>query len=104
MATTKMLKIRTASVHRAFEFFFDSADYDRLVGRTFYVVECEYQRGSTGSGTAYELRDEPGRTNMSHEPRLHGWLGTTDNVYRYALGRYEVVGRSRTHLHLREVA
>jgi hypothetical protein len=32
------------------------------------------------------LQRQPGRTNMSGEIRVDGWLGTTDNVYRAALG------------------
>lgn len=47
----------------------------------------------------YILSHEPGRTNQSHEERTDGWLGTTDNVARYAEGAIRVtvdkVGRRR---------
>lgn len=102
-AADKLLKIRVGDVRRDFRMFFDWEDYDTLIGHTFYVVRREYQPGSSGLGTGYELREEPGRTNMSHEQRIVGWLGTTDNVYRYAMGRYEVVARKGGWLHLRDV-
>lgn len=30
------------------------------------------------------------RTNQSHEPRWNGWLGTTNDVDRFAEGAYEI--------------
>jgi len=32
--------------------------------------------------------DKPGRTNLSNEERVEGWLGTTDNRDRTALGEF----------------
>lgn len=34
----------------------------------------------------YVLQPRPCHTNRSHEPRLTGWCGETDNVSRYASG------------------
>ena len=33
----------------------------------------------------------PGRTNLSGEAKLYGWLGTTDNIDRNALGLVQIV-------------
>ncbi len=33
-----------------------------------------------GSNPRWSLRKRPAHTNSSHEPRLHGWCGTTNNV------------------------
>ncbi len=42
---------------------------------------------SPASGQPYvSMSDEPGITNMSREPRVSGWLGTTNNTSRTALG------------------
>lgn len=42
----------------------------------------------------YSVCARPGRTNQSGEPRLTGWLGTTDNVARYARGLVRVGART----------
>lgn len=45
-----------------------------------------------GRGAEYiELRAQPARTNLSHEPRTEGWIGTTNDVEATALGEFEVV-------------
>jgi len=38
----------------------------------------------------YELRDTPAFTNRSHEPRLHGWCGSYNNVSTYGHGFWVV--------------
>lgn len=35
---------------------------------------------------------EPGRTNLSGEQRVDGWLGTTDDIYQVALGLFDADG------------
>lgn len=75
-------------------------ELDALAGREFYVI----RRESEQRGVRYGLNVQAGRTNMSREERVKGWLGNTDGVDYRALGRFAVVGRSSTHLHLREVA
>ena len=42
-----------------------------------------------GKSPRYTLVDRPLYTNGSHQPRLHGWCGTTDNISRHKeLARY----------------
>lgn len=69
-----------------------------LIGKRTYVTTTSRPR----QGETYHLNAQPGRTNLSHEARIKGWLGTTDNIYRSALGYFEVIGHSSSHLHLRE--
>jgi len=57
-----------------------------------FLVEDEYigpNRASKGQ-RAHLIRvlDTPARTNMSGEARITGWLGTTDDWYREALGEF----------------
>lgn len=58
------------------------------VGQTVYPVRRSHVH--TGAETL-ELRSQPGRKNLSHEPCERGWLGTTNDVSAEALGRFEVV-------------
>jgi len=49
------------------------------------------QRVDTRSGEErWLLSTDPGRTNMSHETRLSGWLGTTNDIAMYARGHVRV--------------
>lgn len=58
-------------------------------GQVIYPVLCRHlHRGDE----RLELRTQPGRTNLGHEPKSRGWLGTTNDVERFALGEYTVVG------------
>ena len=42
---------------------------------------------SSASGRTYvRMSDEPGVSNVSREPRVSGWLGTTNGTSRTALG------------------
>ena len=38
----------------------------------------------------YELRNTPAHTNQSHEPRLHGWCGTYNDLSTNAQGMVRV--------------
>lgn len=49
------------------------------------------QRSPQGRADTYHLRRHPARTNGSHEPKLYGWCGETDNVSVYAEGLARVV-------------
>lgn len=51
------------------------------VGQIVFVVEI-IREGRSYFG----LRSTPLRTNKSHEPRLHGLCGETDNISRFARG------------------
>ena len=42
------------------------------------------------SSTRYELRSTPAHTNQSHEPRLHGWCGTYNDLSTSARGMVRV--------------
>lgn len=42
------------------------------------------------------LQDDPPRTNQSHEPRLTGWCGTTNDVAVYGRGMARVLRCSRS--------
>lgn len=47
---------------------------------------------NTSSGTyKYEIYDEPQTMNMSHEIKIQGWLGTTNNINRTALGKFNSI-------------
>lgn len=49
--------------------------------------------------THWTIRSEPGITNMSREPRIEGWLGTTNDRSYSAWGRYETVESARARIH-----
>ena len=36
----------------------------------------------------WEAYDRPQKTNMSGEPKVSGWLGTTNNINKTALGKF----------------
>lgn len=53
------------------------------VGQTGFLVEVH----DTMKGwRRFDLRDHPAKTNMSFEPRLHGWCGTSNDVACHAHG------------------
>ena len=65
----------------------------------YYIIERQYagpnaknlatDRKNIVDGHQYVVRSEPGVTNMSHEPRTSGWLGTTCGWSEHAQGAYE---------------
>ena len=60
----------------------------------FYVEELRYH-GPNADDAAYidfdrfEVTTQPTRTNMTREICLDGWLGTSNDVSRYAHGVYD---------------
>ena len=54
----------------------------------FLVETCDASRKWA---TTHSLRDRPCHTNVSHEPRLRGWCGSTNNISYDALGLAKVV-------------
>lgn len=62
-------------------------DYTAGVG---FLIETRPQ----GKAPRFEVHPHPGHTNQSHEPRLSGWLGETNNVSSFARGVVRCVGRS----------
>lgn len=71
-------------------------------GDSLYVIRIDNLTGR-GDAASYRLNTTPMVTNSSHEPRVTGWLGATNDRSLYALGRYQVVGGSSTHMHLRQL-
>ncbi len=65
-------------------------------GDTGYLIEASRPAG----WESYRLSPRPGRTNMSGQERLDGWLGMTDTINRYAHGYRAVTKITRTHYHL----
>lgn len=59
------------------------------VGTIGFLVEIT--QNNYGGATRYGLYDRPCHTNQSHEPRLTGWCGETNNVSRTAQGLARVV-------------
>jgi hypothetical protein len=56
-----------------------------------------------GGADRYCLARRPGCTNMSHEPKVSGWLGTTNDVAEYAQGAVELYRNAGGHLRLRKI-
>ena len=106
MAQTKSaheMKIRFSHIRN---YLIDDESPPPAVGTRFYVIVAENQGGPgyrpQGQNFWYTLSPSIPHSNRGIE-RAVGWLGTTDNIYHESYGRYEVVGSSSTHLHLREV-
>ena len=59
----------------------------------YYIIERQYVESSANDLATdrhyYVVQSEPGITNMSHEPRTSGWLGTTCGWSEHAHGAYE---------------
>jgi len=53
-----------------------------LIDGFYYLISVCLERGSD----YWDFSKEPGRKNMSHEICTDGWLGSTNNVARYARG------------------
>jgi hypothetical protein len=68
-------------------------------GRYYLILRSPEQGADT-----YYLKTEPGRTNQSHEPKVHGWLGTTNNVAYHSEGCVEVYRNRAGHLRMRPCA
>ncbi|HEX7111404.1 MAG TPA: hypothetical protein VF216_03095 [Mizugakiibacter sp.] len=59
---------------------------------TYYVVERDYAGPNADqhlNAHTYTIRTAPARGNMSHEPIIDGWAGTTDDWAVYGRGQYE---------------
>ena len=63
------------------------ADYSP-VGTVGFLARVQDQ--NHGCAEVYTLTQRPRRTNQSHEPRLNGWCGTTNNVAVFAEGMARV--------------
>ena len=65
----------------------DASKSDVPVGGIGFLVYVS----TVGKVDHYTLQSDPGRTNMSGEALLRGWLGSTNDVGRGAVGMGEVV-------------
>jgi hypothetical protein len=68
-------------------YWISEGDCDLGVGEVGYLIEICPQQGVD----RFVATREPGRTNMSREPRVRGWLGETDNVQRVARGKCRAI-------------
>lgn len=66
----------------------DSDSYENKIGDLRYLVET---LNTSNGRTSWSLYERPLRTNQSHQPRLNGWCGETDNRSRYARGVVRVM-------------
>ena len=61
---------------------------EKLKLQEVFLIEVS----NTSSGAyKFEIWDEPQKTNMSNEIREKGWLGTTNNTNRTALGKFNSI-------------
>ncbi|MDD5008565.1 MAG: hypothetical protein PHC68_09255 [Syntrophorhabdaceae bacterium] len=60
------------------------ASYSNRVGDIGFLTRSNDE--NHGNACHYRLSDHASRTNRSHEPRLTGWCGTTNNVSVTACG------------------
>ena len=71
------------------------------MAQKFYVVSSEYvgpNPGETPEGTTMGIYRTPGKTNQSHEERIDGWLGTTNDVSETAHGEFETIEEARQYI------
>ena len=61
--------------------------------KKFYIIEYNYVGPNQGDRRwvdfdSLEIQTEPGVTNLSHEPKITGWLGTYNDISQTAHGEY----------------
>lgn len=61
--------------------------------RKYYVIETNYVDDE--SGDRVEIRTTPARTNFSHEVRIIGFCGATNNKAVYAHGEFATLDAAR---------
>ena len=62
-------------------------DETLTVGQVGFLIENWNE--ANGGGKFY-MRDIPAHTNQSHQPRLHGWCGSWNNVATHGRGLVRV--------------
>lgn len=77
----------------------ESWDNEDIQAGDFYLLRVEPQAGDD----RYVLSRNPGRTNLSREVRYRGWLGTTNNVARYACGAVRVTRDAAGRVRIRPI-
>jgi hypothetical protein len=68
--------------------FIGEGYFEYEMGQVGFLIERE---NVNKGGKGLRLSDHPPITNLSHQPRLHGWCGTTNDVAVYARGMAKVV-------------
>lgn len=67
----------------------------------FYVTSIEYVGPNLDkrlNSKIFSVKTAPGRTNMSHEPLVSGWLGTSNDWYAYAHGEFDTLDAARQYV------
>lgn len=70
-------------------------------GIRYYVVKIDYvgpNQDQHADDDRIEIRTNPARTNMSHEVKLDGWCGTTNDWAVYAHGEYVTEQAARDYI------
>ena len=68
---------------------------------SYYIIETRFIDANSGDDKYvdehyFDITIQAGRTNMSKEERVEGWLGTSNDWIRHAHGEYETVDAART--------
>lgn len=62
--------------------------------KKFYVIETD-NINKPDEPEFFEISSYPAITNMSHEEKIQGWLGTTGNLWSYAHGIFNSIEDAR---------
>ena len=63
-------------------------DDEPIVGKEYFVVDVTFNNDH--GRTRYDMHIAPQKTNMSHEEKVHGWLGETNNINQTAIGKWRL--------------
>lgn len=67
----------------------------------FYVIEQSYEGPNPDQHLddhTFRIQTRPGLGNMSHEPILHGWMGTTNDWCEIAHGVFDTLGEAKAEI------
>ena len=64
------------------------SSYSNTIGDIGFLIRSNDE--NHGNACRYRLSDHAARTNRSHEPKLEGWCGTTNNICVTACGMARV--------------
>lgn len=68
----------------------------------YYVIETKYvgpNQDQKVDSTTIEISTSPATTNTSHEVKLHGWCGTSNDWAVYAHGEYPTAREAEAAIH-----
>ena len=72
----------------------DEEDAEMTTSTSYYITSSEYVGPNVAerpNSKRYYITTVAPRTNMSHEIRVSGWLGTTSDISEYACGEFETL-------------